>query len=122
MHNHHDRTVKINKQQLIDKLTENKNAHIEEYKTAVKDYKSEAALQIKEASKNLKEDNFKKVTLQLIVPVDRTEEYDKVIEMFKWEVQDEVELTQSEFNEYVHDDNEQARSAKFSNSYYSSRN
>jgi len=119
---HHDRTIKIDKQSLIEKLTENKTAHIEEYKKAVEDFKVEAARQIKEATKNLKEDNFKKVSLQLIVPVDRTEEYDKVIKMFEWEVEDQVELTQSEFNEYVHDDNEQARSAKFSNSYYSSRN
>lgn len=115
----HDRTVKISKQQLIEKLTENKAAHIEEYKKAVEAFKLEAARQLKDASNQLKDEKFDKVRLQLIVPVNRIEHYDRVIEMFKWEVDDVIELTQAEFNDYVHDDNQEAKSARLSNSFYS---
>jgi hypothetical protein len=62
------------------------------------------------------------IQLKLTTPINRQDEYDKVIEMFNWEVLATVELTQDEFNDYVHDDNDQARNAKFSNMYYSSSN
>lgn len=119
MHTHHNRTVNISKQQLINKLKENKATHVKEYEEAVEAFKVEAARQIKEASKSLKDGEFKNVRLNLTLPVNRAEEYDRVIEMFNWETSDQVNLTQDEFNEYVHDDNDRARSAKMSNSFYS---
>jgi hypothetical protein len=41
--------------------------------------------------------------------------------MFTWEVDDIVELSQDEFLEYVQDETDFARSAKFSNAMYVSR-
>lgn len=117
MHNHHNRTMKIKKDQLIEKILANKEAHIKEYNVAVEAYKKEAAKQLKLAAKELKGGSLK-IKLQLVTPVNNAEEYDKVVEMFQWEVNNEIELTQKEFNEYVHDDNETARLAHFSNSTY----
>jgi hypothetical protein len=109
--------MKIKKNNLIEKIIANKEEHIKEYNAAVEAYKKEAVKQLKLAAKELKGGSLK-IKLQLVTPVNNAEEYDKVVEMFQWEVNDEIELTQKEFNEYVHDDNDSSRSAKFSNSTY----
>ncbi len=116
----HNRTVKISKAKLIEKIQENKIAHIKEYEEAVNDYKIEANKQLLKAKEELDNGSLK-IHIQLTTPINRAEEYDKVIEMFQWEVDSEISLTQSEFNEYVHDDNDSARMAKMSNSFYSSK-
>lgn len=119
MHHHHNRTVKINKQKLIDKIKENKSSHITEFNTAVAAYRVEANKQLENLKKDL-ENGSLTIAIKLTTPINRTDEYDKVIQMFEWEVENEIELTQAEFNEYVHDDNERSRTAKFANSFYSS--
>ena len=118
MHLNHNRTVKVNKADLISKIEENKLTHVKEYEQAVIDYREEAQRQITQIQKELTDGSLK-IKLNLITPVNRSEEYDKVIEMFKWEVEEIIEVTQKEFNEYVHDDNDSARNAKFLNSSYS---
>jgi len=118
MHSKHNRTVSIKKEQLIDRIQTNREAHINEYEEAVKAYREEAQRQLKEASKKLKNGDLN-ISLKLVTPLNRADEYDKVIEMFNWEVNDIVELDQDEFNSYVHDDNDRARSAKILNSTYS---
>jgi hypothetical protein len=110
--------MKISKDQLIAKIKENKEAHLKEYAEAVEAYRKEAAKQLKQATKELKGGSLK-IKLNLVTPVNRADEYDKVIEMFNWEVEETIELSQREFNEYVHDDNESSRAARLMNSTYS---
>lgn len=117
MRQNHNRTMKISKTALISKIEENKQAHIIDYNEAVEAYHKKAADQIKKASKDLKEGSLK-ISISLVAPVNRVDEYDKIIEMFKWEMDEEIELTQSEFNEYVHDDNDSSIQARFLNSSY----
>ena len=111
------RTIKVNKKDLIDKIKENKEIHIFEYNKAVIAYKQEALSQLKSLIENANNGDLE-LNLKLITPVDNSENYDKVIEMFEWEVSDEVELSQSEFNEYVQDETDFSITAKFSNSAY----
>jgi len=117
MHNHHNREVSIEKKKLIEKIKENREAHIAEYEKAVEAYYKKAEIELKKLQKELKGGSTK-LYLHLISPVNRTEEYDKVIEMFEWEVEDTVKLTQKEFNEYVHDDTQSAINAKMLNRSY----
>jgi hypothetical protein len=56
--------------------------------------------------------------MNLVTPVDNSTNYDKIIRMFEMEVADKVELTQQEFNEYVHDETDFAQIAMVSNSTY----
>lgn len=117
MHQKFNRTVTIKKSQLLEKIKENKLAHIKDYDEAVEAYKIEALKQLESAKTELDGGSLK-IRIQLTTPVNRSDEYDKVIEMFNWEVKEEIELTQNEFNEYVHDDNDFSRSAKLANSSY----
>ena len=114
----HNRMVTISKAKLIEKIEENKQLHIAEYNLAVITYREEAKKQLLKAESELDLGSLK-IEIRLTSPVNRSDEYDKVIEMFKWELKDEIELTQSEFNEYVNDENDSSKNAKFANSYYS---
>lgn len=112
-----NRKITVNKKQLIDKIKENKKNHIEEYKKAVEAYKTEALRQLNELTQKVTDGELG-VKLDLITPVDNSENYDKILEMFEWEVEDQVELEQDEFIEYVQDETDFAVTAKLSNTAY----
>ena len=99
-----DREIFLNKKKLIEKLEENKKKHIEEYKQAVIDFKEEATKQLTEQLKQVGDGSLR-VKIELISPVNRETDYDKIISMFDWEINDDVKLSQDEFNQYVLDDN-----------------
>lgn len=112
-----NRTITVNKEQLINKIKENKAAHIEAYKKAVVAYKAEALKQINEQLESVNSGSLN-AKLELVTPVNNEANYDKIIEMFNWEVNAEIELSQQEFNEYVQDETEFARHAMMSNAMY----
>jgi hypothetical protein len=111
------RTVKVNKAKLIAKVKENKEAHIVAYAKAVEAYKKEALKQLAELTKRV-EAGDTSIRLNLTTPIDNVKSYDKILDIFEWEIDEEVELEQKEFNEYVQDETESARHAMMSNSMY----
>jgi len=117
MRNHGNRKITVKKSDLINKIKENKEKHIVSYNEAVEAYRFEAFEQLKKLGEKAKEGSLD-LSLNLVTPIDNRDNYDKIIDMFEWEVNEEVELTQQEFNEYVHDDTEIARTALMSNSIY----
>ena len=114
------RTIKVEKGQLLATLKEHKEAHIVEYGKAVQAYKLEAIEQLGKLLKQAEDDKLQ-LKLKLIEPIDNTGNYDKIIAMFDWEVDNVVELTQSEFNEYVLDENSFTEMARESNAMYSAK-
>jgi enoyl reductase-like protein len=112
-----NRTIKVNKQQLIDKIKENKAAHIEAYNKAVIAYKEEALKQLTELTTKANNGDLQ-LRLNLTTPINNSENYDKIVEMFTWEVEETVELEQKEFTEYVQDETDFAIMAKLSNTAY----
>jgi hypothetical protein len=117
MHNHHNRTVNVDKNKLIEKIKANKEKHIKDYEEAVIAYRKEATAQLEKQSQRLAEGKMD-LSLHLVTPINAASDYDKVVEMFEWEKNDIVTLTQKEFNEYIHDETSYALAAKFSNSTY----
>ena len=113
-----NRETKVDKANLIAKIRENKENHIVEYDKAIIAYKEEALKQLNAQIKRVEEGALD-AKLDLIIPINNAESYDKIIEMFEWEVEDQVVLEQDEFNEYVQDETEFAMQAKFSNTFYS---
>lgn len=111
------RLIKVKKSKLIEKINENKENHKKDYIEAVEAYKKEAKKQLDEQSKAL-ENGSLNISLRLISPIDKTDEYDKILSIFEWEVADFVELTQNEFNEYVLDLSTFSMNAKMLNSTY----
>ena len=117
MMTHGNRTIEVKKTELIDQIKLNKENHVKEYAKAVVAYKEEALKQLA-AQINRVEDGSIDAKLNLITPVDNSENYDSIIEMFDWEVKDFVELRQDEFKEYVQDKTDFAITAKMSNTAY----
>jgi hypothetical protein len=113
------RTINVKKVDLIAKIVENKANHIAEYNKAVIAYKEEALKQLADLTEKVNNGALN-VKLDLVTPVNNAENYDKIVEMFEWEVNNIVELKQDEFNEYVQDETDFAVSAKFSNTFYAS--
>jgi hypothetical protein len=112
-----NREITINRNDLIDKILNNKKAHIIEYEKAVIAYKLETLKQL-EVLKTKIESGDLNIGLNLTKPVDNSENYDSILEMFEWEVNDIITLSQSEFREYVQDDSDFSRQGKFSNQFY----
>jgi hypothetical protein len=112
-----NRTIKVKKSDLIAKIKENKKNHVVEYKQAVIAYKKEAIKQLKDLTERAKGGEMN-LQLKLVTPVDSSKNYDKILSMFEWEVEDIVELDQQEFNEYVNDETAFAVHAKVLNSTY----
>jgi len=112
-----NRTIKVIKADLIKKINENKETHIKAYAKAEIAYKKEALKQLSELTEKVNNGDMK-VRLNLTTPVDNRNNYDKIIGMFEWDVEDEVELSQQEYNEYILDETEAARHALMSNSAY----
>ena len=115
-----NRTIKLKKDKLIEKIKENKENHIKEYERAIIAYREEALKQLEQLKNEVTEGKLD-ISLNLIIPVNNSENYDKIIEMFEWEVEKEVELSQNEFVEYVQDETNFALEARLSNSAYFNR-
>lgn len=118
MRHNSDRTIKVNKKNLIEKLKINKEVHIKEYEQACIDYKEEALKQLKALEERASKGDVV-LHLNLVSPILRDKEYDKIIEMFNWEIEEEVNLSQDEFNQYVLDEFDFRVSARTANLYYS---
>ena len=112
-----NRTITVKKSQLIEQLKANKANHIKEYEKAVIAYKEEALKQLNQQIKEVEQGSLI-AKLNLVTPINNADEYDKIIEMFEWEINDDVELEQNEFNEFVLDEFDFARNAKFANTMY----
>jgi len=117
MRHYGNRKIKVEKKKLIEKIKENKLKHFEEFNKAVIAYKNEALKQLKKQIERVN-DGALDAKLDLITPVNNSDNYDKIIEIFEWEVEDIVELDQNEFLEYVQDETEFAVTAKMSNMAY----
>ena len=115
--NGNSRIITIKKADLLIRIAENKAKHIVDFEEAVAAYRIEAKRQLQEQKRALDKGDLN-IRINLITPIDKREEYDKISEMFKWEIKEEVELTQGEFNEYVLDDNDWAIASRMQNSTY----
>lgn len=115
-----NRTITVKKADLIAKIKTNKITHEKAYAKAVVAYKKEALRQLIELTKKAKEGDLA-IKLNLTTPINNIESYDKIVSMFEWDVNTEVDLTQQEFNEYIQDETEASRHATMSNQMYLGR-
>jgi len=111
------RAIVVKRHSLIDKIKENRETHIKEYKEAVEAFKIEALKQLSELTNKVNEGDLK-IKLNLVYPVNNTKHYDDLISMFEWDLTNEVTLTRDEFNSYILDEHSTSLQAKLLNSSY----
>lgn len=97
------KSVKIEKSKLLEILKENKTKHLKDYKTASKVFLEDAIAKLQEMLDIAKKDGKVIRDLGLDQPVSYVDSYDTVIQMLELSVEDIVELSFNEFQQYVED-------------------
>ena len=118
------RTVTVKKQQLIDKLRENKEIHRREFTEAMVGYwitfeHGLKVIQEKVKKRDLAVDHSIPIEAR---PTSHEAEYDRAIKMLEWELSDEVTLSVNDFQCYVMDEWNWQRSFKSMHATYSNAN
>lgn len=112
-------TVVVDKAKLMEKLTENRAAHRAIFEEALAGYQTRAIEILNDHLKRIKAGKVEVVFVQLPVPSDHTDDYDRAIATLEWTLFDEVELTIREFDMYVRDSWAWRQEFLTSNSVYS---
>ena len=121
------RNVVVNKGELLEVLEKNRQIHLKEFNEALIGYRAALNKAFKNALKALKKttdndlvkfDRYENFN-DLPVPENHTKEYDLAIRMLQSSVEDKIELSKQEFDQYYFDEWTWSASAKLSNSTYS---
>jgi hypothetical protein len=116
-------TVRVSKEELLEKLRTNRDQHVKDFKEAVIEYRKAALKELTEMVKQAKSKGTK-ITRAIVAPepVSYESSYTTAIRMLEMSVDEEIELDQEDFAKYV-EDNWQWRGAFAANtlSYKNSR-
>lgn len=100
------RNVTVEKDELRKILEKNMVTHVADFEIAWEAYHKAVmsnAEKLLTAAKNMKKGKNVNLYINLTTPENHEEDYVRAIEMCDWEVKDEVELTEAEFQQFVQD-------------------
>lgn len=112
------RAVTINKGELLDILTVNREKHESEYKDAYEGYLKACLESLETYLKKFKAGECERVRWSEIPPHNQVKDYDRVIHMLTLSVDEVIELTSDEFANYVQDEWHWKENWALSNSKY----
>ena len=95
--------VTVKKAELRDVVEENRSNHQAMFDEAVEGYRQRAVELLDEHINRIKKGKIEEVFVRLPKPEDHTHDYDRVLMMIEMEVDDQITLTASEFENYVMD-------------------
>jgi hypothetical protein len=96
--------VTVRKAELLERLTENRARHRELFEQACDGYRKQAIEAVEERVAQIRGGKLIALAFALPLPEDHTGDYDRAIMMVKMEVEDTIDLTESEFAQLVMDD------------------
>jgi hypothetical protein len=97
-------TVTVNRVNLLETVKANRQEHRKEFESACVGYRKEAIKHLEEMLDEAKQGKRIRRAIGLVEPMDQTKDYDRIIKMLEMSVDEDIELTQSEFAQYVMDD------------------
>ncbi len=97
------RLVKVDKDRLIERLKENRDRHEREYQEAVGGYKSRLVFVLQRMLEAAKRKEVVSHKIDLKIPKDHAQEYEKALAAMEWDQDVTLHLTQAEFDRYVLD-------------------
>ena len=95
--------VVVDKVKLLDKLEDNRDKHRAVFLEAMAGYKAKVLELLEAQIERVKNNAVEQVFINIPMPSDHTDDYDRIIETLKWTLFDEVTLTIQEFDMYVRD-------------------
>ena len=96
--------VTVKRDELLEKLKENKVKHRQIFEKALEGYRLTAIELLDKALEDAKAGRTITTSVYLEEPVDQTKDYDRAIGMLEMSVDDEVTITSQEYAQYVMDD------------------
>ena len=98
------RTVRINKGELIEALTANRKTHKLEYEVSIRGWKEECIGKLEQLLQHIKDGALPDASIHIPQPDDHTKDYDLALKMLNMSVDNVVELTSEQFNQFINDD------------------
>lgn len=111
--------TRIDKDELIDILRQNRANHQHIFDEAVEGYRKEAIKQLNEAIDRIKTGSLTRVYFSIPAPENHTADYDRAIRMLELNQEGTVVLNESDTAQYVMDDWGWRNQFIASNKYYS---
>ena len=113
--------IKVNKAELISTLEQNRTRHRQIFEEACVGYQKAVIKELEAQLKRAKEGIRRSMIISIPAPVDQTKEYDRAIAMMKMSVDNEVMLSERDFQCYVLDDWDWKQKFLTASSVYSRR-
>ena len=95
--------VKVEKAELLSILKVNRTAHRAVFEEAQKGYRKEAIRLLDKALKDAREGRTITTYIRLDAPIDQTEDYDRAIRMIGMSVDENIEISEDDFRNYILD-------------------
>lgn len=111
-------TIWVDKDKLLEALRTNREGHAAQYEKAKAGYLKVTEEKLADLLKRVADGELVGQVWLEAPPEDRTSDYDDVIAMMEWSNGESIELTQSQFKQYVQDDWGWKRDWLTSNSVY----
>jgi len=116
------KTVRVNKGELIQIITENKRKHRDLFSKAFDGYRLECIAILTENLNSLQKGICRAVIFHEQAPEDHSEDYNTVLNMLNMSTDSIIELTHQEFQQYVEDNwNWRERWAASNMKYYAAK-
>ena len=96
-------TVRLDKESLLKRVKANRTEHRKIYEEAMEGWKRSVIEELERAYKDALEGKDFRVAFRLTRPEDHTSDYDTAIELLEMSLDDEFELSYTEFSNYVLD-------------------
>lgn len=98
------KTVKVKRDELIERIRKNRDAHRAIFREAQEVYRQEVIKLLEQRLEDARNGRKIERGIRLQEPEDHTEDYDRVLTMLEMSVDAEIEISQMEFAQYVMDD------------------
>ena len=110
--------IKVEKEELLKKLIDNRTKHVAEYESAVDGFKTSRIEELQRHLDRAIAGEPVRNNISFDEPACHTDDYDTVIEMLQMSVDEEIYITMSEFKQYVQDKWNWSNSFSVTNSKY----
>jgi hypothetical protein len=98
------RSVTMRKEELRGLVQANRNNHRRAFEKAIVEYRKAVITELDRMIERVKSGDVIEHFIRLPQPDDHTKDYDQVLDMLDYSVDKNIELTHSEFAQYVQDD------------------
>lgn len=112
------RTVTVKRDELLRIVKGNRERHREIFLRAQEEFRKRAVEELEKRLADARDGKHFDQHLGMVEPIDRTQDYDRVISMLEMSVDEQIDLTQEEYASYVMDDWSWKRQWIASNSEY----